>query len=347
MFRRMICRLESSQSLLQRFLLQHPDLIQAPFADVLTRWKGSSHPPAPTGQPTDEQLREMQLLNSLNRDNQLLAPRNASYGIAHFAGESGSTSLAQFLVSHGISMTGHDTDCGEPLHYAAAGGYLDTLGFLLTKAGGNAWSVGCYGNTLTHLACSFGQRHVLELLRQLGVLQAHVMLRNSARELPVLSAACHGHESCIAYFREHGLDVTVTDHQGRGCCHFAAEQGHVGVLHYFVTECGTASLSQVDKFGATPAHYAARHGRLNVLSYLSAQQVNLFAEDFKMRTPLVWAVLGGKTKRHVECVQFFRENGADFLYQDPTGKNLAQIAKAKHSDKCNLFVYLASFLPST
>ena len=75
--------------------------------------------------------------------------------------------------------------------------------------------------------------------------------------------------------------------------HYAAAQGHIDVLRYFIEDRG-CNAACVDQDGWTPLHYAALHKHLDIVQYLiEKQQVEPFSRSNAGTTALHHACIGG------------------------------------------------------
>jgi len=69
--------------------------------------------------------------------------------------------------------------------------------------------------------------------------------------------------------------------------HFAAQNGHFGVVEYLGNQ--NADINAKDKDNWTPLHYAAQNGHLSVVEYLVNQKADINAKNKDGKTPLVLA----------------------------------------------------------
>jgi ankyrin repeat protein len=332
-------------SIVGELLQQAPHLAAGPFSVLLHAWQRhtSDHPPPAADAPPS---RETQLLNSHTHGNWIMD--NARYTAAHFAGHCGSVQLlAQLKDELGMCLTLPDLHRSLPMHYAAKEGNAEAFEFLVTACGSDVTTPDERSRNVAHLACASGHDKILELIEQHHRLVDLCALPDSTNLVPVHVAATHGHEACIRMCACAGVDIAVTDSLQRHAVAYAAEQGHNNILTFYVEEMGQSVLLARDKFLASCAHHAARQGQLETLSFLAAHGVDLDALDKNGRSPAFWAVLGGKTKAHIDTIQFLRQQGSDLLLRDTAGNSLLDVALSKYSRETNIVKYLSPIVGPT
>jgi hypothetical protein len=105
-------------------------------------------------------------------------------------------------------------------------------------------------------------------------------------------------------------------------------------LHHCVRKGLTSSVKRLlsirninvnvkdDRFGATPLHYAAENGHIEIAHLLLQNGANVNAKDRWDRTPLNWAAYYG----HVDILHLHVENGADLEAQEDDGRRALHCA---------------------
>ena len=99
-----------------------------------------------------------------------------------------------------------------------------------------------------------------------------------------LLAAMRNHSTCLRRLSSAGakLDVAGTDDASSGVAHYAARHGHVEVLNLLVElKCDTSTFGRVNGLDKTPLRYAVESGHDRVVICLSALGVSTKEKDAK------------------------------------------------------------------
>ncbi len=328
-------------------LRRAPHLSAGPFSAVLSAWQRHiiDNPPGAAGHVVPPP-RELQLLNS--HSNSSWISDNALYTAAHFAAHCGSLPLLTCLRDEQhANLTLPDSFKSLPMHYAAREGNAEALEWLVTECGSDIMALDDRQRSVAHLACAAGHEKILELADKCKKLLPMCEREDSNHLLPVHVAAASGFDSCIRVCACCGVDIFAPDRLQRHAVVYAAEQGHINVLTFYIEEVGQSVLLARDKFLATCAHYAARQGHLETLSFLAAHGVDLDSLDRSGRSPAFWAVLGGKTKSHIDVIQFLRQQGSDLTICDQSGNSLLDVALSKYTRETNIVKFLTPIVGPT
>ncbi|XP_068216313.1 uncharacterized protein [Palaemon carinicauda] len=181
------------------------------------------------------------------------------------------------------------------------------------------------GATCLHYAARGGHMHILRfLIEDMGVQD---IMRCEVGATPLHDAAALGHLHVIKYLNKHSKHTfALTDHDGSSVLHVAARYGRLNVLRWLLLDAGMPGVDRTQG-GALALHYAAargclecvkllvetspdfRYGRLNVLRWLLL--------DAGM--PGVDRTQGGALALHyaaargcLECVKLLVETSPDF-----------------------------------
>jgi ankyrin repeat protein len=132
-----------------------------------------------------------------------------------------------------------------------------------------------------------------------------------------------------------GAHVNAVAQDGKSPLHWAADNGYLRVVTYFVKKCN-ASVKAVDIDSSTPLHKAARHGHAEVVSVLLSYGADVNAENTYHHTPLHCAVLAGSMPVAVILV----EHGADVYAAACGGLGSTPFDLAKGYDHSDVADYL-------
>ena len=108
------------------------------------------------------------------------------------------------------------------------------------------------------------------------------------------------------------------DEKGHIPLHYAASNGHLEVVKYFIVELHCDPMDNKNEFGRTPLHYACRHGHLNIAQYLIREEhCNPSCENKNGYTPLHYACNNG----HLNIAQYLiREEHCNPSCEDNDGE---------------------------
>lgn len=204
----------------------------------------------------------------------------------------GHIELVRFFFSIGASVNDRDRDPkrqGNALHYAAWGGHMEMVEWLLDpEQGGSLDDVDIVGNTALLYAVYGGHRHVVnELLVRGRSLQE----RNSKNHTALLQAACGGHLHLVRWLLEQGFSLNEADHDGNTALLFAAWGGHLELIH-FLLENGS-NLNEQNHNGHSILLSAANGGRVEIVEWLLEQGFSLSETNNNGDTALLLAAYGG------------------------------------------------------
>lgn len=175
----------------------------------------------------------------------------------HQAAAHSQEAMLEWLISMGAELDVVTTKQMTPLHIAAESGHVQAVRALIA-ARADVHATAELKRTAVHLATRIGHLPVVRSLRDLG---AEVSAADSA-----------------------GCEPTV----------LAVEMGNIEMLDFLIGDEGLTPDAKCDT-GTTPAHVAARMGRIDALDALKRWKADMRARDDAKRTPLHVAVMHGKT----------------------------------------------------
>ena len=115
-----------------------------------------------------------------------------------------------------------------------------------------------YGNTSVHLAALNGHLPIVKYLQETDLSEKLVhKLLNHFGEMPFHSACRTGKMNTVQYFIEEcEMSVNTKSKFGATPLHYAAFGGHLDIAEYLVNKSNFDTLMCVDNCGNTPGHYA-------------------------------------------------------------------------------------------
>lgn len=122
-------------------------------------------------------------------------------------------------------------------------------------------------------------------------------------------AAEYGHLAVVEFivgYTEGALNHLVDTHLGATALHYACHTAHVELVTFLVRSCHIA-VTQADRRGEQPIHWAARAGRLEIVALLIERfgcDVNAYISK-RVPTPLEVAKAAG----HKRAVEYLKSHG--------------------------------------
>ena len=136
------------------------------------------------------------------------------------------------LLDRGASPNSKNSLGQTALHFAAAGGFIDTMKALISRgARVNAYSRNRY--TPLHMACArnIESAGTIEAVALLIAHQANVNAKTSSGMAPLHIAARNGHKACCRLLIEDGpsLNINARDLEGKTALKWAAMSGQMDI----------------------------------------------------------------------------------------------------------------------
>eukprot|EP00036_Acanthoecidae_sp_10tr_P016488 CAMPEP_0206303040 /NCGR_PEP_ID=MMETSP0106_2-20121207/9032_1 /ASSEMBLY_ACC=CAM_ASM_000206 /TAXON_ID=81532 /ORGANISM="Acanthoeca-like sp., Strain 10tr" /LENGTH=737 /DNA_ID=CAMNT_0053733823 /DNA_START=349 /DNA_END=2562 /DNA_ORIENTATION=+ len=236
---------------------------------------------------------DSELIHRMSRKNPFLSAIHGPDGCTPplLACKLGHLDLVKFFFEHGATTEDRDRDPkrqGNALHYAAWGGHLDVLRWLLDEEGASLDDVDIVGNTALLYAVYGGHRHVVdELVRRGRSLQE----RNSKNHNALLQAACGGHLDLVKWLLDQGFSLEDADLDGNTSLLFAAWGGHLDLIHFLLAN--GSSLYEQNHNGHSIFLSAANGGRIEIVEWLLEMGFSLTETNNNGDTALLLAAYGG------------------------------------------------------
>ena len=312
---------------------------------------------------------------------------NNGYNVLHLACLRAPTdkklSLVKHLIENYSSLQHVRTTLGaSELHYAARGGSVDVLEYIL-GLGYDVSDKGAGGETILHCACreADNENMVIHLLQKYPELK-HQLTVNCESALHF--AVYGGSIQFIEHLISGGLNVNQCDNKGANILHLAClrapTEKMLSLVQYLTINERFSSLQHVrDMFGATVLHYAAHGGSIDVLEYLVGIGYNINDTDTDGETVLHSAcqkannedmvrhltqkyadlkhnlTVDGKSALHmaveggsIPVIEHLISEGLDVFECTNDGFNIFHLAKHSSStdDKSELVKYLVGRFPT-
>ncbi len=162
-----------------------------------------------------------------------------------------------------------------PLHWAAQGGHLEVVKYLIAK-GGAVNELNIQKETPLVYAAEGGHLKVAEVLLAKG---ASVNLKTTLDAAPIHYALWSGRTEMFKLLLKRGADVKLSRGEGFTMLHEAAGGESAEIVELLLKKGMAVDLKT--GFGATPLHYAAMHGMPEIVSLLikKGADVNAVSKD--------------------------------------------------------------------
>ncbi|XP_065183460.1 uncharacterized protein LOC135814289 [Sycon ciliatum] len=203
--------------------------------------------------------------------------------------------------------------------------------------------LGPEGLTALQTAIRNARHDVARLLVELG---ADVDARGAKNRTAVMVACQVGALSIVHLLYENDCDMEAVDEDGRGCMHYAAFSSSPIIVHY-LQYVADLSLLVHDNQKSSPLHVAARHPKYTeTVDYLVAQNVySLTERDKTGSTPLHYAA---QAMNRTNCFRLIcaASNRAELLQVEDRNGHTAQflVQRAKRPGSKTLAVELLTWV---
>lgn len=223
----------------------------------------------------------------------------------HLAAKKGFVDVVDFMLAHGCTMEDRDKDpkrAGAVLHYAAWGGALELVRYLLSR-GADAGLTDVVGNTPILYSIYGGSRACCEEFMRRG---RSLRECNAKHHSAVLQASCGGHLELVRWLLDdHGHSLAERDLDGNTALLFAAWGGHRELMEFLLRR--GEDINQANNNGHNVLLSAANGGRTHIVEWLlSAYGFDIEAKNHNNDTALLLACYGG----HLALVKRLLELGA-------------------------------------
>ena len=159
--------------------------------------------------------------------------------------------------------------------------------------------------SLLHLAAYWGWRNVVTAL--VSVYNCAANCKDKKGHSPLHYAASNGHLEVVKYFivELHCDPMDKNQYDGWTPLHYACRYSYIKIAQYLIRE-EHCNPSCENKLGETPLYIACRYGRLNMAQYLIREEhCNPSCEDNDGYTPLHYACAIG----HAHIIQYLLSTG--------------------------------------
>ena len=223
------------------------------------------------------------------------------------------------------------SDLSNVLHWAAYGGKLDVVKYLIETKGINLNTRDNNGKTPLHDAAKQGHFSIVRYLTDKG---ANLNLKENNGNTLMHFAALSGNLEMIRYLTEKEVDVKVVNNYNTTPLHLASLNGYLNIVQYFIEE-KSAELNAKNNGGNTAMHFAASSGYLRIIKYLQGKGADVNLSNQDGWTPMLEAAYAGKWF----IVKFLANNGANVKATNTNGSSALHFAaRDGEVDMVNLLI---------
>ncbi|XP_068232631.1 uncharacterized protein [Palaemon carinicauda] len=275
----------------------------------------------------------------------------------HYCAENQTLScIDQVVEADPALLQARDEDGYTPLHLATIAGNKSVVKYLLTK-GADVQALDNEKHTVIHWATVCGEVELLDILVEAGADPSTPDI-HGAYPLHYAAQMCGPNSEMgndvrvgllvLRKLLQHGVDVAVTDHDGRqpllwaasAALHCAASRGHLDCLDCLLSLCG-AEVDTLDSNGCTPLFYSVTLGHADCTQLLLHHAAHPDRQDRKGRTPAHC----GAAKGQLETLKLLHQKGADLWKRNVKGD--LPLHEACQSGRKDLVMWLLSMRPET
>ncbi|XP_052242445.1 putative ankyrin repeat protein RF_0381 [Dreissena polymorpha] len=230
-------------------------------------------------------------------------------------------------------LSNQDVNGAHCIHYAARGGHIDALEYLISR-GSDPMSTTNAASTILHLAAFDGHLEMANYIcdKYPSLLNA---LDGTGHNVAHYSAGS-GNLVLLKLFLSKGIDPLALTTNGSTLLLKAAYSGKLDIIQYICTSF-PSTVSSKDEFGCTALHYTTSGGHIKALKYLIKQGMNVMAKTNDGHTVLHMAAYNG----HLKIVKFLCESYPDLISMADNGGAYSG-EYAKLSENAEIVRYLKS-----
>ncbi|OWF39848.1 espin-like isoform X3 [Mizuhopecten yessoensis] len=246
----------------------------------------------------------------------------------HYAARGGRLDVVEYLIKKRNFSAKKRTRVGATAaHDASATGKTAVLQWLLKQTTCVVNDQDGTGATVTHLAARYGHGRLIEWL--MDETDADVMMKSASGALPIHFAVSGGNPDVVNIIvKETPRTVNLQMVNGVTPVYLASQEGHLNILKLLVQKGGSIKMKSFD--GMSCLHAATQLGRMDCVKWLiEDQKHNPNDRDFDGATPLHFAASRG----HYKVIDWLMKEGGAKVTLDNLGgsplHNAAELGQLK------------------
>ncbi|XP_065676919.1 transient receptor potential cation channel subfamily A member 1 isoform X3 [Hydra vulgaris] len=218
----------------------------------------------------------------------------------HLAVENNHIDIVKLCIDKGSNVNLVQANMNSPLHLACTSGFFE-IAKLLVESGANIESKNSLQETPLHKATLFNHFEIIEFLL---VRRVHVDCCDKDNETPLLIAVRKNYFESVKLLLEYSASIYAKDANDKTCLFLAAEENSKEALEILCKYDIKNLLEEINKYGMTPLHIAAKEGHDNIVQTLLNLGACIDAKCHESLTPLHLAAKNG----HFRIVQLLLSN---------------------------------------
>ncbi|XP_046328941.2 espin-like isoform X1 [Haliotis rufescens] len=244
----------------------------------------------------------------------------------HYAARGGNVKTIEFLVKKkGFNAIKRSNVGATPAHDAAATGNLAALKWILENTECKVDDQDGTGATVLHLGTRYGHAHIVSYL--LDDTNCDIMKKTATGAMPLHFAVVGGNLDIVKMLvKEAPRSVNLQMNNGVTAVYLSCQSGLLDILKFLVlTANGSLKISSFD--GMTILHAAAQNGHLSCVQWLIAEQkCNPNERDLDGVSALHFAA----SRSHHQVVEWLLKHGGRVTLDNLGGSPLHNAAEMGH-----------------
>ncbi len=240
-----------------------------------------------------------------------------------------SKDMVNYFVKKGLSLDDVDKYGNGLFNYAAAGGNVDMLKWLV-RSGVSSQAGSVDGRNAMHFAAKGmrGHSNGVEVYEYLLTQRNNPLQPDSKRNTPVMIAAkSTKHTSVINFFNDRGANLDKSNTSGRTALMNAAQYNDIRIVEAILAEVD--DVNKVDNDGQSALTYAVRYNTTEVVKALIEAGANIYVTDQDGNGLMNYLVESFSPSNEIDYMSKSRlliESGLSLLDKDEAGNNLFHLA---------------------
>lgn len=246
----------------------------------------------------------------------------------HYAAKGGSVSMVTFLLDEGANVYAQDRAWSIPLHEAIMSEHLEIVKVLIEDEKYTMNTADKQGKMAIHCAALTGNMDIITYLVEEK--KANVNAWDWLGRTPIHYAVDSKNLKAVKYLIEKGAKTSISDEDGNNLLLRAAENNILEIVKYLIDELGF-SVYKENYNEETALTLSCRNsssnpfGSLEVAKYLIQSGATVNHKDVYGRSALYWAAYCNQ----YGLVQYLVEQGANIYARTEDGTSIVNISEEK------------------